>query len=142
MKKVVVAVVIGVAIVVAIVLVTGNKASAPSETSNSHKSNSNSSQNQTSTNSNSSNTSATNTVAISSYSFSPGDITVKAGTTVTWTNEDAVAHTVTETDGQDGPKSGELNQGQSYSFTFNTPGTYKYNCSIHPYMTGTVTVTD
>jgi plastocyanin len=74
--------------------------------------------------------------------FSPADITVKKGTTVTWTNQDSVAHTVVETDGQDGPKSNDLNNGQSYTFTYNTVGAFKYHCSIHPMMTGTVTVTE
>lgn len=83
---------------------------------------------------------ATSSVTISNFAFSPASISVKKGTTVTWTNKDAVAHTVTETDGQDGPKSDSLGQGQTYSFTYNTVGTFKYHCSIHPNMTGTVTV--
>ena len=82
------------------------------------------------------------TVSISNFAFSPSSLTVKKGATVTWTNKDSIGHNVKETDGQDGPKSGDLNQGQSYSFTFNTVGTFKYNCSIHPNMTGTVIVTE
>jgi len=81
-------------------------------------------------------------VAIADMAFSPATITVKKGTTVTWTNQDSVAHTVTENDGQDGPKSSNLANGQSYSFTYNTVGTFKYHCTIHPNMTGTVTVTE
>ncbi len=84
----------------------------------------------------------TNSVSISNFKFSPSNITIKKGTTVTWTNNDSVGHTVTETDGKDGPKSSDLNQGQSYSFTYNAVGTFKYNCSIHPNMTGSVTVTE
>lgn len=84
----------------------------------------------------------TNSVSINNFKFSPADITVKKGTTVTWTNNDSVGHTVTETDGKDGPKSSDLNQGQTYSFTYNTVGTFKYICSIHPNMTGSVTVTE
>jgi plastocyanin len=84
----------------------------------------------------------TNSVTISDFSFNPADITVKKGTTVTWTNQDQTAHTVTETDGQDGPKSGQLNKGGSYAFTFSTVGTFKYACSIHPEMTGQVTVVE
>jgi len=78
-------------------------------------------------------------VAISNFTFSPGQITVKAGSKVTWTNSDSVAHTVTSNNGAF--NSGTLNPGSSYSFTFNTPGTYNYHCAIHPNMTATVVVT-
>ncbi|HVX58619.1 MAG TPA: cupredoxin family copper-binding protein [Candidatus Saccharimonadales bacterium] len=84
---------------------------------------------------------ATNSVTIQNFAFSPADITVKAGTKVTWINQDSTAHTVTETDSQVGPNSGDLAQGESYSFTFAKAGTYHYHCSIHSEMTGTVTVT-
>lgn len=84
---------------------------------------------------------ATSSVAIQNFAFSPANITVKKGTTVTWTNKDSVAHTVTETDGKTGPTSGDVNPGANYTFTFNTPGTYHYHCSIHPEMVGTVIVT-
>jgi len=73
--------------------------------------------------------------------FSPADMTVKAGTTVTWTNNDVVSHTVVESDGQTGPASSTLTPGNTYSFTFNTAGTYHYHCTIHPTMTGTITIT-
>ncbi len=88
------------------------------------------------------NATATNSVSIDNFAFSPASVTVKKGTAVTWTNEDSVAHTVTETDGQSGPNSGSLATGKTYSFTYNTAGTFKYHCAIHPEMTGTVTVTD
>lgn len=84
---------------------------------------------------------ATNSVTIQNMSFSPASITVKKGDTITWTNQDAVGHNVTETDGKTGPNSSTLNQGKTYSFTFNEIGTFSYNCSLHPYMTGSVTVT-
>lgn len=84
---------------------------------------------------------ATDKVSIADMAFSPAAITVKAGSTVTWTNNDSVAHTVTENDGQDGPSSSPLSPGQSYSFTYKKAGTYKYICTIHTYMNGTVTVT-
>jgi len=74
--------------------------------------------------------------------FSPASITVKKGTAVTWTNKDAVTHTVTENDEQKGPDSGDLASGKTYSFTYDTVGTFKYHCAIHPNMTGTVTVTE
>lgn len=82
----------------------------------------------------------TDKVTIANMSFSPADISIKTGTKVTWTNQDAVNHTVTENDGKTGPDSSPLGQGQSYSFTFSQPGTYHYHCSIHSEMTGTVTV--
>ena len=85
---------------------------------------------------------ASNAVSIKDFAFSPRQLTVKKGTTVTWTNTDSAAHTVTETDGQDGPDSKSLASGASYSFTFATAGTFKYLCSIHPSMTATVVVTE
>jgi plastocyanin len=78
-------------------------------------------------------------VDIAGFAFAPGSIEVVAGTTVTWTNSDAAPHTVTAADGSF--DSGELAQGQSYSLTFDTPGSYAYACAIHPQMTGTVVVT-
>ncbi|HEY9712347.1 MAG TPA: cupredoxin family copper-binding protein, partial [Chroococcales cyanobacterium] len=98
--------------------------------------------NSNSSNSSSSTPVATNKVTIQNFAFSPADITVKKGTAVTWTNGDSVTHTVTETDSQTGPNSGDLAPGKSYSFTFDTAGTYHYHCSIHTEMTGTVTVTE
>jgi plastocyanin len=94
-----------------------------------------------STNQQSSAPTATDKVDIKNFAFSPADITVKVGTTVTWTNSDSTTHTVTETDGQDGPNSGNLEPGKTYTFTYNTAGTFKYHCAIHPEMLGTVTVT-
>jgi plastocyanin len=66
------------------------------------------------------------------------NIQVRVGTTVTWTNQDNVQHSVTFKNGM--KDSGLLSQGQSFSYTFNTPGTYQYYCSVHPYMVATVTV--
>ena len=82
----------------------------------------------------------TDSVMIQNYAFSPANITVKVGTKVTWMNMDSVAHTVTETDGQNGPDSGDISNNTYYSFTFDKPGVYHYHCKIHPEMTGTVTV--
>lgn len=81
-----------------------------------------------------------NQVTIEDYDFSPADITVKAGTTVTWTNHGQIQHTVTG-DHNAGPNSSLLGAGQSYSFTFASAGSFPYHCSIHPGMKGTVTVT-
>jgi plastocyanin len=135
-------------IVVVLVLIGGgyalvkhNDKKTPASSTSSN-STSNSSNSTMSSNQNSGSTSQTNAVSITNFAFNPSNITVKKGTTVTWTNKDSVAHTVTENDGQDGPKSNDLNQNQTYSFTYNTVGTFKYHCSIHPDMIGSVTVTD
>lgn len=77
-------------------------------------------------------------VTITNFAFDPAALTVKAGTKVTWTNNDIVAHTVTFTDVANSPV---LNRGDTFSRTFTTPGTYSYICSIHPFMHGTVVVT-
>ena len=77
---------------------------------------------------------------IQNFSFQPPKLTVKKGTTVTWTNKDSVGHTVTGDNG--GPASALISQGQSYSFTFDTVGTFAYHCQPHPMMKGTVEVTE
>ena len=79
-------------------------------------------------------------VTIDNYSFSPGSLTVPAGTTVTWTNRDGEVHTVVADDSAPSFKSAGLDTDDSFSFTFNKPGTYAYHCSLHPHMTGTITV--
>lgn len=82
---------------------------------------------------------ATDTIAIQNFAFSPTTVTVKAGTTVTWTNRDQDTHTVTA---MAGPfHSPTLNTGQSFHYTFTTPGRYDYLCTVHPFMTATVVVT-
>lgn len=85
---------------------------------------------------------ATNTVTINDFSFGPQNITIKAGTTVTWKNQDSVSHTVTaNVASSNAPNSQEIAPGSSFSFAFPVPGTYAYHCIIHPSMQGTVTVT-
>lgn len=79
-------------------------------------------------------------VSIQNFAFTPADLDIPAGTTVTWTNLDSVAHTVTGDNG--GPDSGTISPQGTYSYTFSTPGSYPYHCAPHPYMTGTVTVTE
>ena len=81
----------------------------------------------------------TNSVSVKNFAFAPSDITVVAGTTVTWTNEDGVAHDIFASSA--GFKSPVLNQGDAATHTFSKPGTYHYICSIHPFMHGTVVVT-
>ena len=77
-------------------------------------------------------------VAIADFSFAPEITEVEAGTTVRWSNEDPAEHTVTATDADF--ESNNLAQGESFSFTFDQPGTYAYRCAIHPEMEGTVNV--
>ncbi len=82
---------------------------------------------------------STSSVAIENLVFSPAEITIKKGTTVTWTNKDSVAHTVTADDGN-GPNSQLFEQGETYSYKFDEVGTFKYHCQPHPSMKGTVVV--
>ncbi|HEY5629777.1 MAG TPA: plastocyanin/azurin family copper-binding protein [Candidatus Limnocylindrales bacterium] len=77
-----------------------------------------------------------------SYRFAPAAITVAAGTTVTWTNDDHFTHSVQFLDGGLPSDPHVMQPGSSTSFTFTTPGTYHYQCHLHPTdMQGTVTVT-
>jgi plastocyanin len=76
-------------------------------------------------------------VKIDNFTFSPQKLTVKAGTTVTWTNDDDIPHTVTSTGHF---RSKALDTEDKFSFTFTTPGSYEYFCSLHPHMTGTIVV--
>jgi plastocyanin len=77
-------------------------------------------------------------VQIDQYAFLPQRITVKPGTTVTWTNDDDDSHTVASSSKLF--KSKALDTADKFSFTFTTPGTYDYFCSVHPHMTGAVVV--
>ncbi|MBI2029740.1 cupredoxin family copper-binding protein [Candidatus Gottesmanbacteria bacterium] len=79
------------------------------------------------------------TITIANFAFSPQTITFKKGSTVTWTNEDNVGHTVTSDTGTQ-LNSPLLSKGQSYSKTFNETGTFSYHCTPHPNMKGTVIV--
>lgn len=78
-------------------------------------------------------------VIIKTFKYGPKDITVTAGATVTWVNKDPEPHTVVDKNGKF--RSSALDTDDSFSFTFNDPGTYQVFCSLHPQMTGTVTVT-
>ncbi len=77
-------------------------------------------------------------VKIDNFSFGPQSITVSPGTKVTWKNRDDIPHTVVSTDGVF--KSRVLDTDETFSFTFDKPGTYPYFCSVHPKMTGQVVV--
>lgn len=77
-------------------------------------------------------------VVMKNFDFSPMDITVPVGGTVTWKNMDGEPHTVASADGTF--HSPALDQGDTYKFKFDQPGVYKYICSIHPKMKATITV--
>ncbi len=73
--------------------------------------------------------------------FTHQNLVVTVGTAITWVNRDSASHTSTSRVGSAGRwNSRGLRMGESFTFTFNEPGTYEYFCSIHPRMTGTVTV--
>ena len=81
------------------------------------------------------------TVSIKDFAFSPAKLEIDAGTTVTWTNEDSAPHTVTSTEGDDldAPvtdlfDSGQMQQGATFSYTFEEPGNYDYVCTLHASM--------
>jgi plastocyanin len=76
-------------------------------------------------------------VKIGNFTFGPQELKVKSGTTVTWTNEDDIPHTIVSVNNF---RSKALDSDDKFSFTFTTPGTYKYFCSLHPHMTGVVVV--
>ena len=80
-----------------------------------------------------------NAVSIDNFTFTPQTLTIKPGTTVTWTNKDDIPHGIAS-DNNAFARSKALDTDDSYSFTFTAPGTYKYFCYIHRHMTGTIVV--
>jgi len=90
-------------------------------------------------------TSSTNEIVpiiIEGFRYLPTNLNVKVGTTVTWKNNDTAPHTVTSLDRVKTLDSDDLAQGDTFSFTFDTPGIYEYFCAIHPNMKATVTVSE
>jgi plastocyanin len=77
-------------------------------------------------------------IGIDNFTFNPQQLTVKTGTIVNWTNKDDIPHAIAAVNREF--KSKALDTGDAYSFTFTTPGTYAYFCSLHPHMTGTIVV--
>jgi len=77
-------------------------------------------------------------VSIANFAFDPVALTITTGTTVTWTNNDTVAHNVLSDDGSWGSNS--LAKGDSFSFTFTKSGTFSYHCGVHPTMKATIIV--
>jgi plastocyanin len=78
------------------------------------------------------------TVQIDNFAFTPATLTVTAGTTVTWKNEDDSPHRIGDKDGTF--RSAALDTDDAFSHTFATPGEYPYICTIHPYMVGKIIV--
>ena len=78
-------------------------------------------------------------ISIDNFSFTPAMLTVKAGTTVTWTNKDDLPHGIASSN-KAFTRSKALDTDDSYSFTFTTAGTYQYFCYIHPHMVGSIVV--
>ena len=78
-------------------------------------------------------------ISIDNFSFTPATLTVKAGTTVTWTNKDDIPHGIASSNNAF-KKSRALDTDDGYSFTFTTPGTYQYFCYLHPHMVGSIVV--
>ncbi len=77
-------------------------------------------------------------VKIDNFTFEPERLTVKAGTTVTWINEDDIPHSIVAS--ERAFRSKALDTDDKYSFTFAAPGAYEYFCGLHPHMKATVTV--
>ena len=84
-------------------------------------------------------TNAPAVITIDNFTFGPANLTVPAGTTVTWTNHDDIPHSVVAAD--KAFRSAALDTNDSYTFTFKTAGTFAYFCGLHPHMTGKVIVT-
>jgi plastocyanin len=76
-------------------------------------------------------------IMIDNFTFEPAQLTIKAGTTVTWKNRDDIPHTVVSAGKF---RSKTLDTDDSYSFTFTAAGDYTYFCSLHPHMKGTIKV--
>jgi len=77
-------------------------------------------------------------IEIRNHLFIPAKVTVRTGTTVTWTNQDEDPHTVMEKNGKF--RSAALDTQDSFSFLFTRPGTYAYFCTLHPMMVGSIRV--
>jgi plastocyanin len=72
--------------------------------------------------------------------FDPEELTVAAGTTVTWTNDDEAEHAIQDDSELGADESPELSQDDTFELTYDEPGEYPYICGIHNYMTGTIVV--
>jgi len=79
-------------------------------------------------------------ISIDNFTFTPAQLTVAAGTKVTWTNHDDIPHLVVDAKDPQAMKSPPLDTGDRWAFAFAKPGTYAYFCALHPHMQGTVIV--
>jgi plastocyanin len=79
-------------------------------------------------------------ISIDNFTFTPAQITVAAGTRVTWVNNDDIPHVVVDAKDPRAMKSPPLDTGNRFAFTYANPGTYAYFCALHPHMQGTVVV--
>jgi len=77
-------------------------------------------------------------VVVKNFSFLPASLHVRTGATVTWKNDDEEPHTVVSVSGTF--RSAAMDEGDSFQVTFDRPGTYRFFCSVHPHMTGTIIV--
>jgi plastocyanin len=80
-----------------------------------------------------------NTIVIKNFIFSPANLTIKNGTTVTWMNQNGAVHQIVSDSGTPFT-SDSLASGESYQFTFIKPGNYNYHCTYHPTIKGTIIV--
>jgi plastocyanin len=132
------------AIIIAVIIIAGGALALTHNSSNNTPApaTNNTTQNKPAASSTNSNpVTATGSIDINNMMFTPSQITIAKGGTVTWTNNDSTAHTVTDDlSNVDGPASGDIQPGSTYSFTFNKTGSFQYHCSIHPYMRGTIVV--
>jgi len=91
-------------------------------------------------NNSSNNSTSTTSIDIANFAFSPSLIKAKVGDKITWTNKDFLTHTIASDSGPQNFSSGDISNGATFSFTFTKAGTYSYHCSLHPSMTGTITI--
>jgi plastocyanin len=133
-------------IIVLILIVGGIAAAVTHKSSNNTNNSSQTSSTPTNTNQNKTNNTSTQakaatTINIANMQFTPSQVSIKKGGTVTWTNNDSTTHTVVDDlSNVGGPNSGNIDPGKTYSFTFNNTGSFQYHCSIHPSMRGTIVV--
>ena len=128
-------------LIIALIILVAAAAIAVGHKSTNNTSTNSSNTNNSSANSNSSNQPSSGTINIRNMIFTPSQITIAKGGTVTWTNNDTTTHTVVDDlSNAGGPNSGNIPPGGTYSFTFNKTGSFQYHCTIHPSMRGTIVV--
>ena len=78
-------------------------------------------------------------IKIENFTFNPDAVTIKAGTTIKWTNDDDIPHSVVEAETKF--RSKPIDSGETFEMTFTNPGEVNYFCGLHPHMKGKITVT-